>query len=211
MITIRSQYWFENFLPCFCHASFFPVNNNDNPATTTYSLLRSAVSSANLNSDKRDALREFKSALELLSSAQFRWVSNGPVESGPHNGDCNKFQSRKLFLSPCSTLKHLMLHLNRLSERVADTGMTARNLSIVWAPNLLRTPFSSSSASASSSFSSGVASANSSSLTNSLTSSADGKTGLNERRVDFEASPTLSKNSRYQTASLQWLPWFFHH
>ena len=117
------------------------------------------------------------------------------------------------FHHPFSTLKHLMLHLNRLSERVADTGMTARNLSIVWAPNLLRTPFSSSSASASSSFSSGVASANSSSLTNSLTSSADGKTGLNERRVDFEASPTLSKNSRYQTTSLQWLPCFFvfHH
>merc|ERR1719195_1726395 len=102
------------------HPTNSNVNNNDNPGTTTYSLLRSAVSSANLNSDKRDALGEFKSALELLSSAQF------------------------------STLKHLMLHLNRLSERVADTGMTARNLSIVWAPNLLRTPFSSSSASASS-------------------------------------------------------------
>ena len=41
-----------------------------------------------------------------------------------------------------STLRHLMLHLNRLSEKVADTGMTAKNLSIVWAPNLLRTPLS---------------------------------------------------------------------
>ena len=40
-------------------------------AVTTYSLLRSAVSSANLNSDKREALRDFKSALELLSNAQF--------------------------------------------------------------------------------------------------------------------------------------------
>ena len=35
-----------------------------------------------------------------------------------------------------------MLHLNRLSEKVNDTGMTAKNLSIVWAPNLLRTPLS---------------------------------------------------------------------
>ena len=35
-----------------------------------------------------------------------------------------------------------MLHLNRLSEKVPDTGMTAKNLSIVWAPNLLRTPLS---------------------------------------------------------------------
>ena len=41
-----------------------------------------------------------------------------------------------------STLRHLMLHLNRLSEKVPDTGMTAKNLSIVWAPNLLRTPLS---------------------------------------------------------------------
>ena len=41
-----------------------------------------------------------------------------------------------------STLRHLMLHLNRLSEKVNDTGMTAKNLSIVWAPNLLRTPLS---------------------------------------------------------------------
>ena len=35
-----------------------------------------------------------------------------------------------------------MLHLNRLSEKVNETGMTAKNLSIVWAPNLLRTPLS---------------------------------------------------------------------
>ena len=33
-----------------------------------------------------------------------------------------------------------MLHLNKLSEKVNETGMTAKNLSIVWAPNLLRTP-----------------------------------------------------------------------
>ena len=35
-----------------------------------------------------------------------------------------------------------MLHLNKLSEKVNETGMTAKNLSIVWAPNLLRTPLS---------------------------------------------------------------------
>ena len=55
------------------------TNNNNNNSehncvdnmTTTYSLLRSAVSSANLNSDKRDALRDFKNALDFLSTAQF--------------------------------------------------------------------------------------------------------------------------------------------
>ena len=41
-----------------------------------------------------------------------------------------------------STLRHLMLHLNKLSEKVNETGMTAKNLSIVWAPKLLRTPLS---------------------------------------------------------------------
>ena len=81
-----------------------------------------------------------------------------------------------------------MLHLNRISERVADTGMTARNLSIVWAPNLLRTPFSSMStaSSASSSFSSsGMATA--AAVTQPSTSSPEaGKAKHNERRVDFD-------------------------
>ena len=45
-------------------------------------------------------------------------------------------------ISSSSTLRHLMLHLNKLSEKVSETGMTAKNLSIVWAPNLLRTPLS---------------------------------------------------------------------
>ena len=36
------------------------------------------------------------------------------------------------------TLHYLMRHLNRVSERGPDTGMTAKNLAIVWAPNLLR-------------------------------------------------------------------------
>jgi hypothetical protein len=31
-----------------------------------------------------------------------------------------------------------MLHLNRVSSHSSETGMTAKNLSIVWAPNLIR-------------------------------------------------------------------------
>ena len=38
------------------------------------------------------------------------------------------------------TLKHLLLHLQRVSERVSETGMSSKNLAIVWTPNLLRTP-----------------------------------------------------------------------
>eukprot|EP00092_Neocalanus_flemingeri_P017709 GFUD01019162.1.p1 GENE.GFUD01019162.1~~GFUD01019162.1.p1 ORF type:complete len:937 (+),score=214.05 GFUD01019162.1:985-3795(+) len=37
-----------------------------------------------------------------------------------------------------STLEYLMKHLHRVSLHHQDTGMTARNLAIVWAPNLLR-------------------------------------------------------------------------
>lgn len=38
------------------------------------------------------------------------------------------------------TLKYLSEHLNRIGYHSARTGMTDRNLAIVWAPNLLRSP-----------------------------------------------------------------------
>ena len=37
-----------------------------------------------------------------------------------------------------STLEHLVHHLKRVSEHSGSTGMTSKNLAIVWAPNLLR-------------------------------------------------------------------------
>merc|ERR1719471_2051385 len=37
-----------------------------------------------------------------------------------------------------STLVHLIKHLQKLSTYHEVTGMTSRNLAIVWAPNLLR-------------------------------------------------------------------------
>ena len=42
------------------------------------------------------------------------------------------------------TLAHLMRHLHRVSLAHRRTGMTSRNLAIVWAPNLLRAPDSAS-------------------------------------------------------------------
>ena len=39
-----------------------------------------------------------------------------------------------------ATLAHLMRHLHHLSLSSPSTGMTPRNLAIVWAPNLLRAP-----------------------------------------------------------------------
>lgn len=33
-----------------------------------------------------------------------------------------------------------MTHLNKVAQHSARTGMTDRNLAIVWAPNLLRSP-----------------------------------------------------------------------
>lgn len=38
------------------------------------------------------------------------------------------------------TLKYLSTHLNKISRYSDNTGMTDRNLAIVWAPNLLRSP-----------------------------------------------------------------------
>ena len=37
-----------------------------------------------------------------------------------------------------STLSHLLAHLHLLSKLSDKTGMTSRNLALVWAPNLLR-------------------------------------------------------------------------
>ena len=37
-----------------------------------------------------------------------------------------------------NTLEFLLKHLHRISLRHKETGMTAKNLAIVWAPNLLR-------------------------------------------------------------------------
>ena len=36
------------------------------------------------------------------------------------------------------TLEYLTKHLYRVSGRYAETGMTPKNVAIVWAPNLLR-------------------------------------------------------------------------
>lgn len=36
------------------------------------------------------------------------------------------------------TLEFLMRHLSKVAEHGTRTGMTARNIAIVWAPNLLR-------------------------------------------------------------------------
>ncbi|XP_013098750.2 GTPase-activating protein CdGAPr [Stomoxys calcitrans] len=38
------------------------------------------------------------------------------------------------------TLKYLSEHLNKISQHAERTGMTDKNLAIVWAPNLLRSP-----------------------------------------------------------------------
>ena len=41
--------------------------------------------------------------------------------------------------NPCyRTLEYLTKHLYRVAARYGETGMTAKNVAIVWAPNLLR-------------------------------------------------------------------------
>lgn len=38
----------------------------------------------------------------------------------------------------CRTLEYLIKHLAHVAAHGGDTGMTPRNVAIVWAPNLLR-------------------------------------------------------------------------
>lgn len=47
---------------------------------------------------------------------------------------------RKLPPPHYRTLKYLACHLYRIAKHSANTGMTERNIAIVWAPNLLRSP-----------------------------------------------------------------------
>ncbi|CRL08178.1 CLUMA_CG020965, isoform A [Clunio marinus] len=47
---------------------------------------------------------------------------------------------RKLPPPHYRTLKYLACHLNRIAKHSVNTGMTERNIAIVWAPNLLRSP-----------------------------------------------------------------------
>ena len=73
-------------------------------------LLKKGASIAALNSDTREALPCFQEALDSLSQAQFK------------------------------ILKHLMFHLGKVAGKSKETGMSSKNLAIVWAPNLIRTP-----------------------------------------------------------------------
>ena len=77
-----------------------------------YALLRKGATISAGNSDTREAMPYFKEALNFLSSYQYK------------------------------TLKHLMTHLQKVSGHSSETGMSSKNLAIVWAPNLLRTPLS---------------------------------------------------------------------
>lgn len=47
---------------------------------------------------------------------------------------------RKLPPPHYRTLKYLACHLYRIAKHSSNTGMTERNIAIVWAPNLLRSP-----------------------------------------------------------------------
>ena len=75
----------------------------------SYSLLRKGANVASVNSDTREAMPYFKEGLACLSPIQF------------------------------NCLRHLMMHLQKVAEKASETGMTSKNLAIVWAPNLLRT------------------------------------------------------------------------
>lgn len=79
-----------------------------------FPLLKKGVAIASMNSDTREAMPCFKEALQIIGNCQY------------------------------NALKHLMLHLQKVSQKSKETGMSSKNLAIVWAPNLIRTPLNSS-------------------------------------------------------------------
>jgi len=75
-------------------------------------LLKKGATIATLNSDTREAMPCFREVLESIGTNHF------------------------------NTLKHLMIHLQKVAQRSKDTGMSSKNLAIVWAPNLIKTSLS---------------------------------------------------------------------
>ena len=76
------------------------------------SFLKKGATIATLNSDTREAMPCFREVLESIGTNHF------------------------------NTLKHLMIHLQKVAQRSKDTGMSSKNLAIVWAPNLIKTSLS---------------------------------------------------------------------
>ena len=75
-------------------------------------MLNKGATIATLNSDTREAMPCFREVLESIGTNHF------------------------------NTLKHLMIHLQKVAQRSKDTGMSSKNLAIVWAPNLIKTSLS---------------------------------------------------------------------
>jgi hypothetical protein len=65
----------------------------------------------------------------------FRLIRTAPDSIFPKQ---RKQYRRSFRLNFCRTLEYLTRHLFRVAARYNDTGMTAKNVAIVWAPNLLR-------------------------------------------------------------------------
>lgn len=62
------------------------------------------------------------------------------IQSGDFRLKMIRQTIRKLPPPHYRTLKYLACHLYEISKHSANTGMTERNIAIVWAPNLLRSP-----------------------------------------------------------------------
>ena len=75
-------------------------------------MLKLGATIATLNSDTREAMPCFREVMESIGTNHF------------------------------NTLKHLMIHLQKVAQRSKDTGMSSKNLAIVWAPNLIKTSLS---------------------------------------------------------------------
>ena len=115
--NLHKEDWIQQDLHCVPSLIKLFFRELPDPMCTEgmFPLLKKGAAIAALNSDSREALPCFKEAVKSLS-----------LKSDAH----------------LATLRHLMLHLQRVSLRSKETGMSSKNLAIVWAPNLIRTPFS---------------------------------------------------------------------
>lgn len=81
---------------------------------------------------EEERLVKIRDVLKELPSPHYRYAVSLPVSAS--------FMqiSHHFSLLSIRTLEYLMHHLVRMASFSAETNMHARNLAIVWAPNLLR-------------------------------------------------------------------------
>lgn len=86
---------------------------------------------------EEERLVKIRDVLKELPQQHYKYCRGLLTRAGAENSKPQEYKRSLLFLS-IRTLEFLMRHLVKMASFSSETNMHARNLAIVWAPNLLR-------------------------------------------------------------------------